>query len=138
MFYDWLSNPIKQVLFAGDANAGCGPAARRAASPDTDPQDLAPMCNDVNKVQGQGTWMILGCFLRQNRVKVIHPHPHPWHFTASPSLRRLVLTLVSLSGINQAGPGGRVSNGKFGDLTRIPDLPGGEIHYAFGSDGTFD
>lgn len=71
MLYSWLAGPMKQLLFAGDSNAGCGARARRHPNPETDPQDVAPMCNDVDKIQGQGTWFIIGCYLRQNRVKAI-------------------------------------------------------------------
>ena len=38
MFYDWLANPIKQILYVNDANAGCGPKARQV------PHTLLPCC----------------------------------------------------------------------------------------------
>lgn len=89
-FYAWLKGPIRQLLFTGDSNAGCGEAARANPSAGTDPHGLAPMCNNApgppnpnppksqrgpnwqpgpsESNRAQGTWLVLGCFIRQVRV----------------------------------------------------------------------
>ena len=63
-FYDWLRNPMKDLLFAGAANKGCGAAAR--ANPDRNRNKLVPIiCNEFTKRQ---TWFIVACQIRQVRV----------------------------------------------------------------------
>jgi len=64
-FYDWLRNPMRELLFAGDSNAGCGAKAR--SSPNNDMGSLNPLlCTMWKKAH---VWNVVGCQLRQVRVK---------------------------------------------------------------------
>jgi len=64
-FYAWLRNPMKDLLFAGDANSGCGPRAR--ANPGNSMTTLAPtVCNRWETSQ---VWLLIGCQMRQVRVR---------------------------------------------------------------------
>jgi len=65
-FYDWLRHPMRDILFAGNANKGCGDKFRAAPSDD---QNMAPVV--CTKPGVSHVWHIVGCTLRQVRVTPI-------------------------------------------------------------------
>jgi len=72
-YFSWLRGPVRDLLFAGDANVGCGKAAR--ANPGRVGSSLAPtMCSvgsnrDGKNHQYSQVWWMVGCYIRQVRVK---------------------------------------------------------------------
>lgn len=78
-YYNWLRGPMRDLLFSGDANAGCGVKAREKPTPSM--RSLAPTICTTQKTgapggptpaSAAGKYQVLwltGCFQRQLRVK---------------------------------------------------------------------